>query len=62
MSCSHIHRSPSGHREDVAKVTVDLREDPQADTGEWELIRHVHQWSPAKPLGPYGKGVDTETL
>merc|ERR550514_472021 len=26
--------------EDTAKVMVDLRDDPEADTGEWELIKH----------------------
>jgi len=28
--------------EDTAKVLVDLREDPEMGTGEWELLRHPH--------------------
>merc|ERR1712151_25873 len=28
--------------EDTAKIMVDLREDPNASTGEWELNEHKH--------------------
>jgi len=28
--------------EDTAKVVVDMHEDPDAGTGEWELMKHKH--------------------
>jgi hypothetical protein len=37
--------------EDTAKIMVDLAEDPEADTGEWELLQHPFMKTvpPARP-------------
>merc|ERR1712060_1028730 len=50
--------------EDTAKVLVDRREDPSADIGEWELLRHdgerqiVHRPVLTGKLEVLGKAVE----
>lgn len=35
--------------EDIAKIMVDKRTDPDCDTGEWELLKHKHNKHVANP-------------
>jgi len=46
--------------EDIAKVMVDLKEDPNASTGEWELIKH--DFKPVPQRTGFAQGSQLEVL